>query len=254
MKSRPSKNAWWIVGVLTAMAVLASAKLGFNLSVLKSLGTEMGPSLSKYSRPAWQDLPRLLKLLAETVAMGVVGSVIALVLGLPAVAFASRNISPNRFLNTATRQVLNFFRSMPDALIALLLVQGLGMGPMTGAIALGLHMSGFVGKTLSEKVERVNPGVIEGLHSCGAGWFQVFRFGALPSIEREIIADSLYIVDRNIRTAATLGLVGAGGIGVELLSDLRTFHEQEAATVIVMIIVLVVAVDTASTHLRKRLA
>ena len=228
--------------------------MGFDLATFRGLATEAGPTLSKYSHPNWDNLPRLLSLMLQTVAMGIVGSVITMMIAIPATSVAAKNLSPSRFVYTLTRQLLNFFRSMPDALIALILVQGLGLGPLPGAIALGLHSSGYVAKSLSEKVERVDPRVYEGLRSCGATWFQTLRFGAWPSIEREIVADALYILDRNIRVAATLGIVGAGGIGVELLSDLRTFHTNQAAAVILLIVVMVLIVDTSSSYARRRMA
>ena len=227
--------------------------MGFDLATFKGLASESEPTLVKYMHPNWDNLPRLLGLLVQTVAMGIVGSVITMALAIPATMVATKNLAPNRFVYGFTRQVLNFFRSMPDALIALILVQGLGLGPLPGAIALGLHSSGYIAKTLAEKIERVDPRVYEGLRSCGASWFQTIRFGGWPSIEREIVADGLFILDRNIRVAATLGIVGAGGIGVELLSDLRTFHTNEAATVILLIVILVLIVDTSSSYARRRM-
>jgi phosphonate transport system permease protein len=253
MKRRPSKSAWWISGALCICAIVGAKKMGFDLTTIKGLASESGPTISKYTHPNWDNLPRLLGLLAQTVAMGIIGSIITMILAIPATTVAAKNLAPNRFIYAFTRQVLNFFRSMPDALIALVLVQGLGLGPLPGAIALGLHSSGYIAKSLSEKIERVDPKVYEGLKSCGASWFQTIRFGAWPSIEREIVADALFILDRNIRVAATLGIVGAGGIGVELLADLRTFHTNEAATVILLIVVMVVIVDTSSSYARRRM-
>ncbi|MBL8067390.1 MAG: phosphonate ABC transporter, permease protein PhnE [Armatimonadetes bacterium] len=251
---RPSKAAWWAVAGLTTSALVGAKWLGFDQTTLNSLLVDGVPALAKYCHPAWQEMPRLLRLLGETVGMGVVGTSIAMALAIPSPYFAAASIAPNRGVFAVSRQVLNFFRSMPDALIALILVQGMGLGPVPGAIALGLHSFGYVGKNLSEKVERIERGVLDGLRSCGADGFQSFRFGVLPTVEREILSDALYILDRNIRTAATLGLVGAGGIGVELLSALRTFHEDQASTIIVLVVVLVIVIDMASTHARKRLA
>jgi phosphonate transport system permease protein len=186
--------------------------------------------------------------------MGVFGTVLTMMLALPATALASRTVSPHPAVFHASRQVLNFLRAMPDALIAMVLVQGFGLGPLPGALALGLHSGGFIGKTLSERCERLDPKVLEGLRSCGASWVQVMRFGVWPSIEREIVGECLYILDRNVRVATTLGLVGAGGIGMKLMTDLRTFHAADAATVIVCVMGLILLVDVASTVIRRRLA
>jgi phosphonate transport system permease protein len=190
----------------------------------------------------------------ETLAMAAVGTLIAVSLAVPATLYAAKNLAPNRPSSIVVRQAMNFMRSMPDALIALLLVQCLGLGPLPGALALGLHSGGFVGKSLSERIERLDLRIGEGLVSCGASWFQTIRFGIWPSIDREIVSDTLYVFDRNLRVAATLGLVGAGGIGVDLVTALRTFHADEAATIIVVIVVLILLVDTVSSHLRRRMA
>jgi phosphonate transport system permease protein len=212
------------------------------------------PEAAKYTHPVWVSPGRLANLAVETVAMGALGTLIAMVLAIPATTLAARNLSPNKALYFGVRQLMNFMRSMPDALIALLLVQCLGIGPLPGAIALGLHSGGFVGKSLAERIERLDREVFEGLSSCGASWFQTIRFGIWPSIDREIVSDTFYLFDRNLRVATTLGLVGAGGIGVDLVSALRTFHTDEAAAIILIIVVMILGVDIASSSFRRRMA
>ena len=254
MKRHVSRLIWWVVLVLLIAATWGAHFLGFTPALCKSLFSTIWPELAKYSHPAWQTPGRLASLLLETVAMAAIGTMMAIALAVPATSFAAKNLAPNRLVYFVVRQMMNFMRSMPDALIALLLVQCLGLGPLPGALALGLHSGGFVGKSLSERIERLDPRIGEGLSSCGASWFQTIRFGIWPSIDREIVSDALYVFDRNLRVAATLGLVGAGGIGVELVSALRTFHADEAATIILLIVVLILVVDTVSSNLRRRMA
>ncbi len=254
MKRRVSRLVWWMVLGLILVATWGAHFLGFTPAICKSLLATIWPEMVKYSRPAWQSPGRLAAMTLETLAMAAVGTLIAISLAVPATLFAAKNLAPNRLSYIVVRQAMNFMRSMPDALIALLLVQCLGLGPLPGALALGLHSGGFVGKSLSERIERLDARIGEGLVSCGASWFQTIRFGIWPSIDREIVSDALYVFDRNLRVAATLGLVGAGGIGVDLVTALRTFHADEAATIIVVIIVLILLVDTVSSHLRRRMA
>lgn len=254
MSRRIDRTGWWVWGLATLGAVFGAWRLGFDGATLRSLGETTGPHLAPYFQPSWNDLPRIGWLLGETVAMGLFGTLVTMALALPATLFAARTVSPHPVAFHVSRQILNFLRAMPDALIAMVLVQGFGLGPLPGALALGLHSGGFIGKTLSERCERLDPKILEGLRSCGANWIQVMRFGVWPSVEREIVGECLYILDRNIRVATTLGLVGAGGIGMKLMTDLRTFHAADAATVIVCVMALVLAVDTASTFIRRRLA
>lgn len=253
MSRKPSKTGWWIALSLLVVAGLGATRLGLDGPAFRDLLAAGPTKLAEYLRPSGENLPRLWRSLGETLAMGVFGTILCLLLALPATAFGARNLAPNLVTHTGARQIMNFVRSMPDPLIALILVQGFGLGPLSGALALGIHSSGFVGKTLSERIERLDSRAVEGLRACGASWFQILRFGAWPMIDREIIADGLYILDRNIRTAATLGLVGAGGIGVELMTSLRTFHAADAATAIYMIAGLILIVDSTSSWARAKL-
>ena len=254
MKRRVSHSFWWICLCLIGLALWGAKFLGFTPKVCREIATSVLPEAAKYTHPVWESPSRLLSLTLETVAMGAFGTLIAISVAVPATTFAARNLSPHRGLYFISRQLMNFMRSMPDALIALLLVQCLGIGPLPGAIALGLHSGGFAGKSLSERIERLDRGISEGLSSCGASWFQTIRFGVWPSIDREIVSDTLYLFDRNLRVATTLGLVGAGGIGVDLVSALRTFHTDEASANILIIVLMNLIVDIASSNFRRRMA
>lgn len=253
MKPRPKSHVWWITGLIALAGVLGSAGLGLNLGTLNSIVNEGGPALSRYSQPDWQDLPRLFGRLGETLVVGIWGTVINLLLAVPLTIFAARNLAPNRFAFRGSRELLNVFRALPDALIALLFTQGIGLGPMAGALAIGIHSTGFVAKALADAMERVPEGTYEGVRACGATRFQVIRFAAWPSIGREFASTTLYIADRNIRVATTLGVVGAGGIGVDLLTSLRTFNTGRAATVMVLIVGLILIVDVISNQIQRRL-
>jgi phosphonate transport system permease protein len=254
VKRRVSKLIWWILLGAFALATWGAKFLGFSPAVLKSAFGSLIPQIGKYAHPVWESPARLVSLVLETLAMGALGTLLAVLFAVPATSLAARTVSPNRATFFAARQAMNFVRSMPDPLIALLLVQCLGIGPLPGALALGLHSWGFVGKSLAEKVERLDPKIAEGLHACGASWMQTLRFGIWPSLDREILSDTLYVFDRNLRVAATLGLVGAGGIGVDLMTALRTFHADQASGIILVIMVLILIVDSVSSNLRRRMA
>lgn len=253
MTCRPRRWGWAVSGCTLLAAVLAADKLGLGTSTFgKLLDTREG--IARYAHPTGQDLPRLLGLLGETLAMGVLGTILTLVLAIPLVPLAARCLTPHRAVYRLTREVLNFCRAMPDALLALMFIQALGLGPMAGVLALGVHSAGFMGKVLAESMERLPPSTWEGLQACGGSRLQLARFGGWPSIERELVGYALYMVDRNTRVATTLGIVGAGGIGIDLLSSIRTFNYGKASTVLLLIVGLVIAVDALSDQVRRRMA
>lgn len=247
---RPPRFEGWIIAAVLLAAMWGSFRLGVRPQTFRDL-LDAGPSLAKYTHPDGQDLPHLFALMYETVVMGIWGTAIAFFIAIPLAAMAAKNLSPNSVSFRCVREFFNFCRSMPDALLALVFIQGFGLGPTAGAIALGFHTSGYLGKVLAENMERVSPGVYEGLAACGATRSQIVRFGAWPSIEREVVGMGFYLLDRNIRVATTLGLVGAGGIGGELLASLRTFNQAHASTSIALVFVLVLLVDSLSGFLRR---
>lgn len=209
---------------------------------------------SRYSSPDFSKTPSYVVLMLETMAMGFWGTVLAFVLGAILAPFAARNLSPNALLYTLAREALNFMRAMPDVLLALVLISaGLGLGTQAGALALGIHTAGFLGKFFAEGLERVDKGIYEALDAVGAGFSQKIMYAGWPSILREMSGYTLYILDRNIRTGAVLGLVGAGGIGIALYDTLRMFDYSQSAALLIILIVTIMLLDRISNFVRSRL-
>jgi phosphonate transport system permease protein len=189
----------------------------------------------------------------QTIATALWGTLVALVFAFLLAPFAARNLTPNKATYRLAREVLNFLRAMPDLLLALIFVAALGLGPLPGALALGVHTAGFLGKFFAESLERVDKGVIEAVQATGASRSQVVMYAGWPSILREAIGYTLYIMDRNVRMASVLGLVGAGGIGLALHDTLRLFKYGESAALIVVILTVILAFDYFSTWMRGKL-
>lgn len=209
--------------------------------------------LSRYSTPNFEDLSRYIELLAQTLATALWGSALAFVVAVVLAPFAARNLTPNPFAYRVARELLNFMRAMPDLLLALIFVAALGLGPLPGALALGVHTAGFLGKFFAESFERVDGGVYEALSATGASRMQVVMYAGWPSIQREALGYVLYIFDRNVRMASVLGLVGAGGIGLALHDTLRMFNYDQSAALIIVILVTILIIDYLSTWLRGKL-
>ncbi len=209
--------------------------------------------LSRYSTPDFSDISRYLQLLAQTLATALWGSALALAVAVLLAPLAARNLAPSPAVYRIARESLNFMRAMPDLLLALIFVAALGLGPLPGALALGIHTAGFLGKFFAESLERVDGGVYEAVAATGASQLQIVMYAGWPSIQREALGYVLYIFDRNVRMASVLGLVGAGGIGLSLHDTLRMFNYNQSAALIIVILVTILIIDYLSTWLRGRL-
>lgn len=214
---------------------------------------DMGEYFSRYGRPDFHEAATYLRLMGQTVATALWGTLLAFVISFLGSPLAAKNLSPHPAVYHLAREVFSFMRAMPDLLLALMFVSALGLGPLPGALALGIHTAGFLGKFLSESMERVDGGVYEAMSACGAGFSQTVMFAAWPSITRETVGYTLYIFDRNVRMASVLGLVGAGGIGLALHDTLRLFQYDKAAALMLIILITIIAIDWLSGWLRRNL-
>lgn len=189
--------------------------------------------------------------LVETIEIALWGTVLAIVVGLPLAFLSARNLVPNRWINLASRAVVSLFRAVPELISALFLVLAYGFGPIAGVLALGIHSTGFLGKFYAEDIENTDPKAQEALEAVGANKLKVFRFAILPQVMPQYIAYTLYILDRNVRMATVIGLVGAGGIGQELKGRYDLFNYSYVGTILVAIFLLVLALDQLAARLRR---
>jgi phosphonate transport system permease protein len=214
---------------------------------------DMGEYFARYSRPDFSDTLHYLQLMGVTLATALWGTMVAFFTAFLLAPFAARNFAPNIYAYRISRELLNFMRAMPDLLLALIFVAALGLGPMPGALALGVHTAGFLGKFFAESLERVDKGVCEGVAATGASFPQIVMYAGWPSILREASGYTLYILDRNVRMASVLGLVGAGGIGLALHDTLRLFEYRQSAALIIVILGTTMTIERASAWLRGKL-
>lgn len=214
---------------------------------------DMAEYFGRYGSPDFSRLSRYLELMGQTLATALWGTGFALIVAFFLAPLAARNLAPHPLLYRLAREVLNFMRAMPDLLLALIFVAALGLGPMPGAMALGVHTAGFLGKFFAESLERVDKGTYEGVAATGANFPQLVMYAGWPSILREAAGYTLYIMDRNVRMASVLGLVGAGGIGLALHDTLRLFDYGQSAALIIVILVTIVVIDRLSAWIREKL-
>jgi len=188
----------------------------------------------------------------ETIEIAFLGTLLAIVLSIPIGVLSARNVAPNRFIKLLARTVTVFFRAVPEFIMAMILVIAVGFGAIPGVLALGFHTMGFLAKFYAEDIEHVNPGPVEALESTGAGPLHVLTFAIIPQIIPSFIGNNLYILDRNIRMATMLGIVGAGGIGYELQSSFRMFEYPRVSAIVLVIFVTILGIDMLSSAIRKR--
>jgi phosphonate transport system permease protein len=189
----------------------------------------------------------------ETIEIAIWGTLISVLLSIPLAYFAARNYTPNRFTYTAARGGISLLRSAPELIVALFLVLAYGFGPIAGVLALGLHAAGFLGKFYAEDIENADKKPQEALEAIGAGKLKTLWYGVIPQVMPQYIAYTLYILDRNVRMATVIGLVGAGGIGQELKGRFDMFQYGHVATILIAIFIVVFLLDQFSARLRARL-
>lgn len=242
----------WAAAVLAVLWLIVQ-DLEISFEALVWGVEDMGEYFSRYGEPDFSDLSRYLELMGITLATALWGTAFALIVAFFLAPLAARNFAPGAVSYRIAREVLNFMRAMPDLLLALIFVAALGLGPLPGALALGVHTAGFLGKFFAESLERIDPGVCEGVAATGANFPQRVMYAGWPSILREALGYTLYILDRNVRMASVLGLVGAGGIGLALHDTLRLFDYGQSAALILVILATILLIDYASAWLRRRL-
>lgn len=225
----------------------------FSNEALRSMGRFIGEFFPPETSSAF--LAKVSSAVVETLAMSALGTLLAGVVGLGLALAASRQQAQDRALaRTPVRLLLNALRSVPELVWAGLLVIAAGLGPMAGTLALALHTSGVLGRLFAEAIENLPSGPATALRTQGARPIQVFLYATLPQVLPQIISYTLYRWENNIRAAAMLGVVGAGGLGQMLAFHMGLFHMGKTATILVAMLALVGLVDAISYGVRSRLA
>ena len=188
----------------------------------------------------------------ETIEMAIWGTVFSILLAIPLAFFSASNYTPHRIAYQVSRSICSFNRAMPELILALFFVLMYGFGPVAGIMALALHTSGFLGKFFADEIENADPGPQRALRGTGANRIKVLRYAVMPQVMPQYYAYIQYILERNIRTATVLGIVGAGGIGTELKGRWDLFDYDHVATILLVIFITVVLLELITQRLRNR--
>jgi phosphonate transport system permease protein len=238
--------------------LIAWAAIGVDVDPAELLELPAGVALVFYemfleSGPDWSYLPTAINGMVESLQLAWVGTVIGAIISLPLGFFGAKNVSSG-FVSNVIRQLLNAIRAFPEIVLAIaIFIPIAGLGPVAGALAIGLHSVGTLGKLTAEVIEGIDPGPVEAARAAGGRSLQIQRWGVLPQVLPEIVAFWLYRFEINIRAAAVLGVVGAGGIGFSLQQTLQFKRYELAGTAIIVVVVATIAVDTVSGWVRRRI-
>ncbi len=252
------KACWCTLGLLV-LVVLSFWSLNLQWASFFSADAarSMGRFVAEFFPP--EHSPAFVRKVAyaswETLAMSGVGTVLAAIFGLALALPASRISEHDRaWARAPTRFVLNVLRAIPELVWAALLLVSAGLGPMAGTIALALHTTGVLGRLFAEAMENAPPGSAIALRTHGIGPVRVFLYATLPQVLPQLISYTLYRWENNIRAAAILGVVGAGGLGQMLAFHMGLFQMGKTATVLIAMLVMVALVDALSYWMRRVLA
>ena len=198
----------------------------------------------------WLDI---LRGLAESVAMAFLGTFVAAVIALPLGFLGARNVVVNALAHFSIRRVFDGFRGIDQLIWALAFVRAVGLGPLAGVMAIAAADICILAKLFAEAIENADRRQTEGIQATGATRLIVIRFGLLPQVLPVLLAQTLYSFESNTRSASILGVVGAGGIGLQIAERIRVRYWDEVAFIIILILVTVAVIDQISARIRRRL-
>ena len=249
---RPSPLGWLLGVAALALVIVSFEGAEWSWSALADGGPALWRFLSRAVPPDLDRLDTVLAALFETLQMAIVGTIAGVILSLPLAIGASRAHSPNRVVYFLTRGLVALFRVVPDLVWALIFVITVGLGPFAGALALTVDTAGFCARFFAESMEEADDGPQQALRAIGARPAGVLASAVLPATLPSMINTSLFALEKAVRSSVILGLVGAGGIGIELKVAMDLYRFDQAATILIAIFLLILVVERVSAWARAR--
>jgi len=220
------------------------------LELVRDIGN-IGVFLKGYLHPSFANIGEYAWQCLVTICIALWGTVLAAAISIPLGLLGARNLSPHPAVYFVTRRIMDVLRAVNEFVFALMFVTAVGLGPFAGMLALGIHTGGVLAKLLSETIESIEPGQVEGVAATGAGRLHVIAFGVVPQVMPNFLSYVMLRFESDIRSASVIGMVGGGGIGFYLWDTIRSFKDREAATVILLIVAMVMLTDIVSSRVRR---
>jgi phosphonate transport system permease protein len=240
--------------ILAIIGIYSWAWNGLQIDIqsLKDSGGYIAEFISRLFPPDLSILDVAGARLLETVQMSLWGTTIGAIISLPIAVLSSNNLVP-WWVRWFANFIQNAVRSVPSIILGLIFVAATGLGAPAGTLALGIYTVGYLGKFYQTAIEAVDRYSLEALQVSGASWLQIAQYGVMPQVLPLLLGYTLYMFEYNIRAASVLGVVGAGGIGFELVNYIRGFEYNKATTIMLVLLVVVTFIDIISSQLRRRL-
>ena len=194
-----------------------------------------------------------LALMGETLLMAYLGTLLGATAAFVLCFLASQNLTQSKGVVFFTRRLMEFCRTVPELVFALIFVVAFSLGPLPGILALAIHTAGALGKLFAEVVENIDMKPVDGVVATGGNWFHKIRFAVLPQVASNFASYALLRFEINVRGASVLGFVGAGGIGQTLLEVIRKFYYADVSALLVLIIATVMIIDAVTERIRHKL-
>src|SRR6056297_249588 len=250
-------SAVGFLGYAAGVALIVWCLNGAGFSLEKV--TTSPPRFADFMSRAWPPhlepsvLERLGWKMVETLQIAVAGAVIGVILSVPVALLAARGLVAGGWINQVTRTILGFLRAVPDIAWALVFVVAVGLGPFAGMLAIVVDTVGFCGRFFADDMEATDKGPAESLTATGARGIDVVACATVPAAMPAFVSTALYALEKAVRSSTILGLVGAGGIGIELKVGFDLFDYPTALTVILMIAVVVIGIEQLSGYARIKI-
>ncbi len=244
----------FILPILTIAVIFSANVIGFDLEVLIRRGAQFFVIVGRMIPPDWNYIPDVIGPLLETIMMSILGTMIGAFLSLPLAFLSSDNIIKNKAFLWTLRMIVSLFRTLPILIFAFILKYIFGIGTFAGTLAIALFTWLIMTKMLYEIIETVDMGPFEAIESSGASRVRAFTVSIIPQIIGQYISIALYNFEMNIRSAAILGYVGAGGIGLLLNEKLGWRQYDRVGLILFALLVTVYVIETISRYIRKRLS
>ncbi len=252
--ARPRSRMPLIIGVLIAVVWASVLLTGFDIGIIIKRGHQFTYILERIFHPKFEYFPKVVSPLLDTIKMSILGSVLGATLALPFSVVASTNINKNNWVVSICRFLLNIIRTLPTLVIAKFAALIFGLGTFAGTVAITVFTFGVVSKMMYEAIETIDMGAFEAMESAGGDKFQSFRTACFPQILPTYLSYCLYSLEMNIRAAAILGYVGAGGLGL-LINERIGWRDYEGlGMVLLALFVVVFIIENTSQYLRKKLS
>jgi len=266
-KAVARKRLRFTLGAAAFFAAVVVASIGAEVN-LRTFFTYFGNFVGYFDRiftlengsRVWTDIGEWLwgwrkwsLYLGETILISYVGTLSGAVLAFALNFLAAENTAPALWLRFAVKRFMEFCRTVPDIVFALIFVIAFGLGPMAGVLAITIHSIGALGKQYLEIVENIDMKPVEGVRSTGANWISCMRFAVLPQVAAGFAGYTLLRFEINVRGASVMGFVGAGGIGQELVVAIRKFYYSDVSAILLMIVLTVFVIDIGTVWIRGRL-